>query len=75
MDRTHGRTLIYYDHNIQRCDKGQGLLGIGSDKGHQGQEEELLQVHQQQKEYQGKDGATAEFSGCPGNGRHREAID
>lgn len=60
---------------MQRCDKGQGPRGIESDKGHQGQQEGLLKVHQQQKEYQGKDGATAEFDGCPGIGRHRDATE
>lgn len=31
-------------------------------------------AHQQPKEFQGKDGATAELDGCPGNGRQRDAT-
>lgn len=45
---------------------------LGSGKGHQGQQEGILQVHQEQKEYQGRDGATAELDGCPDKGRHMD---
>lgn len=60
---------------MQRCDQGQDPLGIGSGKGHKEQEEGFYKVHQHQKEQQGKDGAIAELDECPGNGRHRDAVE
>lgn len=51
-------------------EKGQGSLAAETGKGHQGQQEGLLQVVQQQKEDQEKCGASAESDGRPGNRRH-----
>lgn len=70
----HVEGLQKYNHSMQRCDKGQGTLGIGSDKDIKDNKKGFTSAHQQQKEYQGKYGATAELGGCPDNRWHRDAI-
>lgn len=58
---------------MQGCDEeAQSPLGIESGRGYLGQQEKFLQVHQQQKEADGKCGVTVESDRCPGGRRQRE---
>lgn len=55
--------------------QSQSTSGIESGKKCEGQQEGLLQVHQQQKEDQGKCGPTAEWSRGPGDKGHGNGQD